>query len=83
MRPPFSAIDPDTDGVSTRMRGERASAASRVSALAAAAAPGSVDGLGTAGCPSRGEGAGSPGFAPCAVCAVWAACFCRSAVGTP
>ena len=36
MRPPFSAIEPLSEGVSTGSRGEAATASSRVSAAAAA-----------------------------------------------
>jgi hypothetical protein len=87
MRPPFSAIEPFSFGVSMATRGDCASAASRV--RPAEGAPGAV---GTAvGAPVPGAvagacgapGAADPGWGTVGGVVCWASrsCFCLSASG--
>ncbi len=58
MRPPLRATEPASAGVSMRMRGDRASAASRVSIVWPD--PANVPGIGEDGWPSFGLGVGTP-----------------------
>jgi hypothetical protein len=71
MRPPLSAIDPASAGVSILMRGERASASVRP--IGPVAALGSVPATGAAGPPSFGLGEGTPSGVTPGLC--WAAWF--------
>ncbi len=77
MRPPLSAIEPDSVGVSIRTRGEARSASSRLLVWA-----GTVPGGAGGAVPG---GAGAPGCcgAPGAGCDCGCACFCFSSCGMP